>query len=137
MKKIKWLSLLLSAIYVISLFGYWKGVDASVDFQRGIDIIGLFPVYIIGLTLVLLGFFKIGASITSIIGAAILIIGEIAYLLNWSHVFQGIDLTYSMKYMHSGAIVGLVCATTLFFLAVFQQRKSTNKLVEESVEKSL
>ena len=128
MKKIKWLSLLLSVIYVISLFGYWKGVDASVDFQRGIDIIGLFPVYIIGLTLVLLGFFKKDASISSIIGATILIIGEIAYLLNWGHVFQGIDLTYSIKYIHSGAIVSLICTTTLFFLAVFQQRKKHKQI---------
>lgn len=78
MNKIKWISLLLSASCILSLFGYWKGVDASVDFQRGIDIIGLYPVFIIGLSLALFGFFKKDAVIVSYIGVAILIIGEVA-----------------------------------------------------------
>lgn len=128
MNKIKWISLLLSASYILSLFGYWKGVDASVDFQRGIDITGLYPVYIIGLSLALFGFFKKDAVIASYIGAAILIIGEVAYLLDWKHVFQGINLTYSMKYIHSSAIISLVCATTLLFIAVLQQKYNKKML---------
>ena len=134
MNKIKWISLLLSASYILSLFGYWKGVDASVDFQRGIDIIGLYPVFIIGLSLALFGFFKKDAVIVSYIGVAILIIGEVAYLLDWKHIFQGINLTYSMKHIHFSAIISLVCATALLFIAVLQQ-KYNNKMLDSTTSK--
>ena len=134
MNKIKWISLLLSASYILSLFGYWKGVDASVDFQRGIDIIGLYPVFIIGLSLALFVFFKKDAVIVSYIGVAILIIGEVAYLLDWRHIFQGINLTYSMKHIHSSAIISLVCATALLFIAVLQQ-KYNNKILDSTTSK--
>lgn len=122
MKKLKWFSLFFSFIYVASIFGNWKGVDASVDLMRGIDITGMFPVFIIGLTLVLIGFFKQEAYIASIIGALILIIGEVAYLLNWEHIFSGFNLSYSIEHMHTCAIISLVCATSLLVIAIIHQR---------------
>lgn len=120
---------LICIAYAFSLLSCWAAVDVSID---GVRIIrtGITPFAVVALALIIYACHRKQINGTLIcLGAVILLIAEIYYLLTWPipAINNGINIGFSIQHIQAGAIISFSLALLLFLIGIIETIRTNKK----------